>query len=118
MGLDMYLYKLPQGDKNHEYEVNYWRKSNAIHRWFTQDAEEDNLTEFPKTIEDIKRLYHLCARSLKQKEPVLETGDGFFWGSTKYDEWYWEDIQETVDALEVIIKHLEEGDEYYYYAWY
>lgn len=118
MGLDMYLYKMPQGDKDQEYQVKYWRKANAIHRWFTQDHEKDNCTEFPKTIEDIKRLHHMCVTSLKKKEPVLETSSGFFWGSTEYDGWYWEDIQETADALEVIISHHEEGDEYFYYAWY
>lgn len=118
MGLDMYLYKLPQGDKNQEQQVMYWRKSNAIHRWFTQDAKEDNTTEFSKNIEDIKRLQGMCANSFNKKEIVLETSSGFFWGSTSYDDWYWEDIKETAESLENVINDHEEGDEYVYYAWY
>lgn len=118
MGLDMYLHKLPQGDKDQSFKVMYWRKANAIHRWFTQDAEEDNCVDFNKTVEDLKRLHSMCVNSIKNKEPILETGSGFFWGSTDYDEWYWEQLQETADNLEVIISHHEDGDEYEYSAWY
>ena len=118
MGLDMYLYRLPQGDKDQEQEVKYWRKASAIHRWFTQDAEEDNCVEFSKTIEDVERLHRMCTNSLNKKEPLLETGSGFFWGNTDYDDFYWEDIKETAESLEDIINEHEEGDKYLYYAWY
>lgn len=118
MGLDMYLYRLPDGDKDQEQKVMYWRKANAIHRWFTQGDTEDNCKEFSKTIEDIKRLQSMCAKSLEKKEPALETGSGFFWGSTDYDDWYWEDIKETAESLQSVIDNHEEGDEYTYYAWY
>ncbi len=54
----------------------------------------------------------MCVDSVENKEPILETGSGFFWGNTDYDEWYWNELQATADAIEVIIRHHEEGDTY------
>ena len=68
MGLDMYLHKLPQGDRDQEQRVMYWRKANAIHRWFTQDTKEDNCVDFPKTIEDIQRRFGVCVLTLLNKK--------------------------------------------------
>jgi len=118
MGLDMYLHRLPQGDRDQEQRVMYWRKASAIHRYFTKDAKEDNCIDFPKTIEDIQALRLLCINSIEEKEPLLETGSGFFWGSTEYDSYYWEDLQDTADAMEAIISEHQEGDTYEYSAWY
>ena len=38
---------------------------------------------------------------------LLPTQDGFFFGSTEYDQWYMEDIKSTIDIL---TKALEETD--------
>lgn len=64
--------------------------------------------------------YELC-------EEELPTEEGFFFGSTDYDEWYLEDIDSTIEQLKkVVAEHKElikagvaEYDiDYYYRAWY
>lgn len=51
-------------------------------------------------------------------EELLPTEAGFFFGSTDYDEWYYQQIVETIPVLEKIIsEHNDAYDmEYSYYA--
>ena len=60
-------------------------------------------------------------------EMLLPTEEGFFFGSTDYDQWYVEDIENTIPMLEQVIKEhkklveagVKEYDiDYYYRAWY
>lgn len=44
---------------------------------------------------------------------LLPTEEGFFFGSQDYNEWYLDDIKETVKMLE---KALEKGGDFYYSA--
>jgi hypothetical protein len=46
-------------------------------------------------------------------EMLLPTAEGFFFGSTDYDEWYYEGLVETKEVLE---KAIEKGGDYYYQA--
>lgn len=62
------------------------------------------------------------AESQKIKTPVevedtlsLEPTDGFFFGSTDKDEWYYKDIEYTVDVLNSLIAHGG-GYRFYYQA--
>ena len=41
-------------------------------------------------------------------EELLPTQDGFFFGDTGYDEWYWNDLQHTVKGLDAILRNVEE----------
>lgn len=52
-------------------------------------------------------------------EELLPTQDGFFFGSTEYDEYYLEDIQQTKEKLEQIIDNIdyENEDVYYLASW-
>ena len=51
-------------------------------------------------------------------EELLPTQSGFFFGSTFYDEWYVEDLKETVEKIKDILKD-EDLDKYtmVYSAW-
>lgn len=115
MGLDMYMHC---NDREFVHEVQdkewrarrsqimYWRKANAIHRWFTEEAEYCegfvNGGEIEVTISDIERLHCVCREVLEDhdKAPkLLPTESGFFWGSLEYDEYYFENIRYTHDTL-------------------
>jgi hypothetical protein len=51
-------------------------------------------------------------------EEFLPTKSGFFFGSTGYDQWYIQDIKETIAILEPIMARTEdEGDYYYHSSW-
>jgi len=44
---------------------------------------------------------------------MLPSQEGFFFGSTEYDKWYVNDLEETIKMLEPLV---EEGGEFYYEA--
>lgn len=105
--------------------VAYWRKANAIHNWFIQNCakgvddcrpvyvEPSQLIELRKICEDILKRPEGEERD-SAAESMLPTCDGFFFGTTEYGEWYYQQLQNTVDML----KDIAEGDhdDYYYEA--
>ena len=113
-------------------EAGYWRKANAIHKWFVDNIQDgnDDCGEYEVSIEKLQELLEIC-KELKSKmvlsedtnkngdkyivnytlcEKLLPTQEGFFFGSTSYDEWYYEDIENTIK----IIENLDGKGEYYY----
>lgn len=57
-------------------------------------------------------------------EALLPTQEGFFFGGTNYDEWYMQDIENTIEMLEKTIKDEEKlnaegiySDYYYQSSW-
>ena len=84
--------------------VMYWRKANAIHNWFVKYVQNDvdNCKEYYVHRDDLKILITACTAALNDKNAapeVLPTKSGFFFGPTEYDEYYYQDLQETVDRL-------------------
>lgn len=104
-------------------DVAYWRKANAIHAWFVENVQSgvDDCKEYYCDPEKLKELLHLCYQTrdliekklLTEETAVLPTQSGFFFGSTDYDEWYKEDIEETIRQLEAL--DLDDAWAEYYY---
>jgi hypothetical protein len=130
--------------------VAYWRKANAIHRWFVENVQAgtDDCKEYGVSETQLKALLSACTDVLEaselvegvinngyryengQKIPTTEDGklvkdatkaeellptqEGFFFGSTDYDQWYIVDIEYTKNILEKLL--AEEGDGSYYYS--
>jgi hypothetical protein len=42
----------------------------------------------------------------------LPPAEGFFFGSTEIDEWYWQDIDETIEQLTKVLAHKQGEHEY------
>ena len=102
-------------------EAMYWRKANAIHRWFVENAQggEDNCGRYYVSREQLLKLRDLCANLCTQKvealaEDSLPTTDGFFFGSTEYDEWYWNDIENTVKGIDTALETFGDGWHFHY----
>lgn len=104
-----------------EINIGYWRKANAIHAWFVRECAggvdecqpirvaDGKLRELKVIIEflfDIKDE----PNAPEQIEKLLPTQSGFFFGNTDYDEWYWNDLQRTLDILNKAIE-LEENED-------
>jgi len=107
-----------------EFRVAYWRKANAIHGWFVrnvQDNVDDCQTAYVKR-EQLQELLNTCLIVLSdhtKAEGLLSTVGGFFFGSTEYDDWYFNDLKATVKQLERALNDpaLEKMDFYYHSSW-
>ena len=102
-------------------EVAYWRKANAIHKWFVNHVQNgnDDCGNYTVSLDDLKELLEVCKKVQKgnaKARELLPTQDGFFFGSTDYDEWYYKDIDYTVETLEEVIKEEEELNENGFYS--
>ena len=118
MGLDMYLEKRKQYrendleynklvDKSRE-EVMYWRKANQVREWFVRNAglEVNSDCEVIEISEDqLEQLYDDCNKVIKNPKlasEVMPTSNGFFFGSTEYNERYFDQLKETMDSIQRI----------------
>jgi len=99
-------------------EVGYWRKANQIHRWFVENVQDnvDNCGEYFVPKSSLEKLLELCLAvklNPEQAETLLPTGSGFFFGGKEYDEWYFNDIETTIEVLK---EALSDDDASYYYS--
>ena len=103
-------------------EVAYWRKANAIHRWFVknvQDGEDDCEVHRELTKDDLltlRDLAHEVYTNPDLAERRLPTRSGFFFGSTQYDEGYMNDLKDTIDQIDNILKTTDFETEALYYV--
>lgn len=101
----------------------YWRKANAIHKWFVENCQngEDDCREYPVSREQLRELADTCQKVLDDPRlapELLPTQSGFFFGSTEYDDWYWEDTRNTVTVLNDLLENSpDEWDFYYQSSW-
>jgi len=103
------------------FTAGYWRKANQIHQWFVDNVQEgvDNCSRYYVSLEQLNELLGICNTVLadhSQAEELLPTADGFFFGNTNYDEWYFNDLEETVKILGRVTSN-EEFDYYYVSSW-
>lgn len=94
------------------YRVGYWRKANAIHKWFVDNVQEgvDDCRRHPVSIPQLEELQHTCEKVLANHElaPIyLPTQEGFFFGSTQYDDYYFEVLEKTVRIIKSLIPAIQ-----------
>ncbi len=124
MGLDMYLVKRTRNTNEKWHDVAYWRKSNQIRQWFvdTIGADFRDNTINPVTKENLEALVDTCKKVLadnKLAEKLLPTSEGFFFGSTDYGDWYFEDLKETIEKVEKVLAETDfDEEEIAYDEWY
>jgi hypothetical protein len=99
-----------------EEEVGYWRKANQIHSWFVDNVQDgvDDCGDYCVNYDTLSKLLDLCKKVQNDHslaESLLPVTSGFFFGSTNYDEWYFEQIKNTIEILE---DALSEGNYFYY----
>lgn len=139
MGLDMYLkgkvyldynstnraeiakmIDLPEFEANSvEIELGYWRKANHIHKWFVDNVQNgvDNCGEYFVRKADLEMLLTVCEQVLKNvtnANTLLPTQSGFFFGSVEYDDWYIEDVQDTIEIIKRALSLDSKLIDFYY----
>jgi hypothetical protein len=133
-------------------DVGYWRKANAIHKWFVENVQDnqddckeyrvsrEKLQELLDTVNKVIAASELVAGKIRNgtmyengkamaiiedgrniKDPsvaeeLLPTEGGFFFGSTDYNQWYYDDLLNTKSILEVALADPK-GEYYYQSSW-
>lgn len=133
-------------------EEGYWRKANAIHKWFVDNVQggEDDCKEYYVDESDLKKLLDTVNKVLDaskliewkvnngytfengEKKPIVQDGkfiedatvahellptaEGFFFGNTDYNEWYYQDLVDTKKIIEEALKN-DRDSHYYTSSW-
>ena len=104
-------------------EAAYWRKSNHVHQWFVDNVQNgvDDCGTYYVSQSQLKELLDRCKTILADRSlasEVLPTQSGFFFGATTYDDWYYGDLEETVQDLEKALAAFgDEWDFEYHSSW-
>ena len=117
MGLDMYL------RNKDDAEIAYWRKANAIHRWFCDRLGifgNDHSDEWinKEILEDLLSDCRKVVENPNDAPIILPTMDGFFFGDVTYGELYFSNIEQTINQLTNILSTFDfDNDDLYYEAY-
>lgn len=99
-------------------ELAYFRKVNFVVKFFcdAKGCSKDfiNCADVIININDLKELKERCdkvlaSKSLNIAQALLPTENGFFFGSSKYDEDYFEDVKDVSDSCAKMIQFCEEN---------
>lgn len=99
------------------YQVGYWRKANAIHKFFVDmcaDGTDDcsKIYVSLENLEDLKKRVDTVLKDHSKAEELLPSTSGFFFGSTDYDEWYYQDLKYTQKLLTEVIEFVKTDEHY------
>lgn len=113
--------------KNIELELGYWRKANAIHKWFVDNVQEgkDDCGEYYVIFSDLVKLKDVCKSVLDNGEELalatLPPASGFFFGNAEVDEYYWQYVKDTYELCVDLCSDpdIQSGtiDMYYQSSW-
>lgn len=86
-------------------EIGYWRKVNQIHKWFVDNVQDgdDNCGSYFVSRENLSNLLETCKEVMdnpSKAEELLPRQSGFFYGSTEYDEYYFDGVENTISIIE------------------
>jgi len=108
--------------------VGYWRKANAIHGWFVNQLADgvDECQSIYVSREDLENLRKACNNVLlapagiKGEDIAAQYGllptAGFFFGSTEMDEYYDEDLRNTIKIIDEVLSSAGEWSDFIYRA--
>jgi hypothetical protein len=134
MGLDMYLSRI--ATPTHQMYVDayddkltgvlYWRKVNALHKFFCdrgilEAGGKENVGRYIISRNDLIDLVFVMKRilvdnSVKLAEETLPTESGFFFGSTEYDEFYFNDLKDAVTLVSAELDAVPDQEVWFYEA--
>lgn len=107
MGLDLYIEKVSRK------ELAYFRKVNFLIPFFESffNIEINNLEDLELTKESVEELRDRCEQVLKDHtlaNNLLPTQKGFFFGSTDYDKYYYDDVEDVLVNCNTLFQEFDE----------
>jgi len=114
MGLDITL-KTCKSDK-------YFRKVNFLIPFVESKigCTVENCETVKLTKDNLVELVDRCKEVLadhSKAEKLLPTRDGFFFGGTDYDEWYFDDVKEVQDKVSDLLSTMSNRMKASFHAW-
>ena len=101
-------------------EDMYYRKVNFLYAYFADRLEKEQCIV---TLDDCKKIIKYAETILETRdtniaEKLLPTQSGFFFGSTEYDDYYFEDVR---DVLEKFSEYIDDWTDdtigWVYFSW-
>lgn len=103
-------------------EAGYWRKANQVHKWFVDNVQggTDDCGNYYVSREQLIELRDLCKQVLDFRHLAtdkLPPQKGFFFGSDTVDEYYWQDLEQTVQIIEDCLELPNSWEFEYHSSW-
>lgn len=103
-------------------EIGYWRKANAIHKWFVDNVQggKDDCGEYFVNREKIEKLMNLCQEVLDKPGSgvmLLPTVEGSFFGTSSYGDRYLDVLHQTIKVCQAALNSDERATFYYQSSW-
>lgn len=112
-----------------EEEVAYWRKFNALHGYIVENhaGGVDECQDIRLELSDLELILETLKEVIKSKpnedgvvtegapnpEDLLPPTEGFFFGSNEVDEYYYEEVESTIEELQKLIDEVSVANEEY-----
>lgn len=103
-------------------DLGYWRKVNAVHKWFVDNVQGgvDDCGHYYVDREQLRDLRDLCQRVIDFKHLAndqLPVQSGFLFGSTEYDDHYYQGLERTIKIIDDALALPESWDFEYHSSW-
>ena len=93
--------------------IAYFRKANFVYAFFSDKLVNECAWV---TRLDLKDLIDRCERVLNDHslaEELLPTRAGFFFGSTEYDKWYYQDVKDCLKQMKKLLEDFADDEAIY-----
>ena len=100
------------------HEVAYWRKFNALHSWFVANVQNavDDCRLYEIDCDDLRDcLATLTVANEMNDSELLPPTQGFFWGSTTVDDYYWNAVESSIEKISKLIYNTDWNKERLFY---
>lgn len=109
-------------DKHGISDIGYFRKVNFLMEFFNYQGncefKEIAKSELEDLVERCNTILTTPRKNRKEKaEDLLPTQSGFFYGSTEYDQYYYDDVKEVRDWASGVLNDLKDEEIVLMYCW-
>ena len=92
-------------------EVAYFRKVNFLIPFFGYEKNCSNIEIDKYQVEDLIEACNEVLANHDKASFLLPTETGFFFGSTDYDDWYFDDVQNVKEKFEEILADFDRDED-------
>lgn len=100
------------------YEDMYFRKVNLLYAFFAEKLTDEQCIVTKREVETIISNCEKVLADHSLAETLLPTQGGFFFGSTDYNEWYFNDVEEVLNSFTEYLKDwTDDTIGWVYFSW-